>query len=254
MGSQLRRSCSLGSRLELKIDRGISMKPPSTSVFRLRSSLRARHFFCFSFPPKANRSTLRKPNSNGRSGETEYESNRLTRHAAPPLESATARMGFGFAASDATAVAGESRQSRAADGRKVRSGVLSVSRKCARRGISESCVYRDVCLRKRLPRDAAECCAERVGRGGFDRRASGTGDLPRGVLFTASRFDDTAHAAGGSAAGCRGVDAATPGTGRRALGEACANFRESRRADGREQPTSALPNLGEWRSAEHPCA
>ena len=130
--------------------------------------------------------------------------------------------------------------------------MLLVPGKCARGRIAESRLHGDVRLRQRLSRHAAECFSARGGPGRVDRCQRGERDLPRGVFFSSPRPDDTAHEAGRSAAGRRSVDAAAPGIGRLAVGEARANFRESRRADGREQSASARPDLGERRSAEHP--
>src|ERR1700676_1178148 len=75
--------------------------------------------------------------------------------------------------------------------------------------------------------------------------------MPGDLLLAATRSYDSADVASGDSRSDWRVDGGIPEFGRNRLGPACSDLRESRSADGGEQSPSALPDLGEYLTAEY---
>ena len=90
-----------------------------------------------------------------------------------------------------------------------------------------------------------------IGEGGLiSCRRYGTRRLSGGLFFASARLNDRADEGRGNSAGRGGVGHAVPRTGGDSLGRSCADLRKSRRHDGRQQPSSPLPDLGECSLAQ----
>src|SRR5215472_1857737 len=101
-------------------------------------------------------------------------------------------MGACLAAANATAMAGRSGKTLAAFIRYLRSELLPVPRKQARRRSTNAAVYGNVCIRQRFSRAAARWRLATLRRGGFACGGKGTWNLPGSVFLAAPRSDDSA--------------------------------------------------------------